>query len=145
VLGDYLGDAVDRIFSYTATADTDRASHVEGILPEADPDGSWEQATGVSLPAAENERFDVEHEATWNDRTGKTRQLHDYTITVENELEHSARFRKETECPDTGRGGSGGGGSDSDRTCYEYERFTDESTVTFEKEVTVGGTYSDDA
>ncbi|WP_415378737.1 hypothetical protein [Halosimplex sp. TS25] len=132
---DHLGDAVDRVFSYTATASADSASHTDGAFPEADPGGEWEKISssgGISFVG--NEEFDVQHEETWNGETGKTRQLHTYTITVRNKLEHSARFRREVECEN----------ENEEDPCYERQTFDDESTVEFKKTVTIGGTYSDD-
>ena len=137
---------IDRVFSYSVSTSTGSASKVSGTMPEATPpSGSgWSVYDDGDISVDETVDVSVDHEEVWDDSSARTRDLHEFTVTVTNELEETDEYRREVSCSGSGSGsGSGSSTSTPSGPCYEYEDQTDSEEVTWEIDVTVSGTYSD--
>ncbi|WP_436923069.1 DUF7286 family protein [Halosimplex amylolyticum] len=133
---------IDRIFSYSVSTSTGSASKVSGSFPDATaPSGSgWTEVDDGGVSVDHTVDVSVDHEEVWSESTDRTRDLHEFTVRVTNELKSTSEYRREVSCSDSGSGSSTDTPSGP---CYEYEDQTDYEDVTWEIDVTVSGTYSD--
>jgi len=137
---------IDRVFSYSFSTSRGGASRVSGTMPDAtSPPGSgWSEVDDGSVRYHQTKSVDVDHREVWDGSTDRTRDLHEFTVTVINELKQTSEYRREVSCSSSGSSsGTGTPTPTPSEPCYEYEDQTDSEDVTWEVDVTISGTYSD--
>ncbi|MFC7196641.1 hypothetical protein ACFQL4_21680 [Halosimplex aquaticum] len=136
---------IDRIFSYSVSTSTGSPSKVSGSFPDAtEPSGSgWSEVDDGSVNVDSTVDVSVTHDEVWDESTARTRDLHEFTVSVTNRLKETSRYRRQVTCSSSGSSSGSTPTPTPTGPCYEYEDQTDYEEVTWEIDVTVSGTYSD--
>ncbi|WP_436928354.1 DUF7286 family protein [Halosimplex halobium] len=136
---------IDRVFSYSVSTSTSGATKLSGEMPAAtEPPGSgWSEWDDGPVEVDRTVDVTVDHSPVWDESTARTRDLHEFRVEVTNVLTETREYRRQEPCS-SGSSGSGTPTPTPTGPCYEYDDETDRERVTWEVDVTVSGTYSDD-
>jgi hypothetical protein len=129
-------EIVERIYSYEVETSRGTASK-DGAYPDASDDlpSDAENVDDQGISVVDNVETTVDHEETYNDEDGRTRQLHHFDIEVENRLENEITYETcetvENEYGEEVEDCTSGSVSET-------------NVVTFNIEITVEGTFATD-